>query len=131
MILDTEFLISLRAADDGAVELATELEAAGVPTRVPTIVIEELYVGAGAGATPEQNAQAYDALVANMPVVELNEPIARRAGILEGKHVASDSKPALGPADAIVAATGLVHEEGVVTNDEDFESIDGLTVESY
>lgn len=131
MILDTEFLISLRAEDDGAVELAADLEAAGVPTRVPTIVIEELYVGAGAGATPEQNARAYDALVANMPVVELDEPIARRAGILEGKHVASDSKPDLGPADAIVAATGLVHEEAVVTNDEDFESVDGLTVESY
>ncbi len=131
MILDTDFLISLQAADDGAVELAGELAAAGVPTRVPTIVVHELYVGVGAGGTPAQNARAYDALVANMPIVALNERIARRAGTLEGTHLTSDSKPDLGPADAIVAATGLVHEEAVITNDADFESVDGLTVESY
>lgn len=131
MILDTEFLISLRAEEDAALELATDLEADGVPTRVPTIVIEELYVGVGAGATPAENARAYDALVTNKPVVPIDERIARRAGRLEGEHLASDSKPDLGPGDAIVAATGLVHEETVVTNDRDFEEVDGLAVESY
>ena len=131
MILDTEFCISLRAEEAAALELAAALEASGVPTRVPTIVVEELYVGVGAGATPETNAQAYDALVANMPIVPLDERIARRAGQLEGEHLTSKSKPNLGPGDAIVAATGLVHEEAVVTNDGDFERIDGLTVESY
>lgn len=131
MILDTEFLISLRAEEDAALDLAAELEAAGVPTRVPTIVIEELYVGVGAGATPVSNVRAYDALVANVPVVPLDERVARQAGTLEGEHLASDSKPDLGPGDAIVAATGLVHEEAVVTNDGDFENVDGLTVESY
>ena len=131
MILDTEFLISLRAEEDAALDFATELEASGVPARVPTIVVEELYVGVGAGVTAETNARAYDALVANKPIVPLDERIARRAGQLEGEHLASDSKPDLGPGDAIVAATGLVHEEAVVTNDGDFEHVDGLTVESY
>jgi len=131
MILDTAFLISLRDEEAAAVDLATELEAAGVPTRVPTVVIQELYVGVGAGVTPETNAQAYDALVANKPIVPLDAGIARCAGKLEGKHLMSDSKPALGPADAIVAATGLVHEEAVVTNDDDFQHVEGLAVESY
>ncbi|WP_247730277.1 PIN domain-containing protein [Halovivax limisalsi] len=131
MILDTDFLISLRADDEAALELGAELEAAGVPTRVPTTVIEELYVGVGAGVTPAENARAYDALVTNKPVVSIDERIARRAGRLEGDHLASDSKPDLGPGDAIVAATGLVHEEAVVTNDGDFERVDGLAVESY
>lgn len=131
MILDTEFLISLRAEEAAALDLAADLEASGVPTRVPTVVIEELYVGVGAGVTPEKNAQAYDALVANKPIVPLDEAVARRAGILEGEHLASDSKPNLGPGDAIVAATGLVHEEAVVTNDGDFEHVDDLAVESY
>lgn len=31
MILDTDFLISLRDGDDGAVELAAELEQSAVP----------------------------------------------------------------------------------------------------
>jgi len=131
MILDTEFLISLRAEETAATDLAAELEAAGVPTRVPTVVIQELYVGVGAGIASEQNAQDYDALVANKPVVPLDKRIARHAGTLEGEHVVSDAKPNLGPGDAIVAATGLVYEEPVVTNDEDFKDIDGLAVKSY
>ena len=131
MILDTEFLISLQAEEPGAVERAAELEADGVPTRIPTVVIQELYVNVGAGGDPNENARAYDALVANKPVVPLDENIARRAGVLEGEHLTSDSKPTLGPGDAIVAATGLVHNEPVVTNDTDFETVDGLPVELY
>lgn len=45
MILDTEFLISLQAESPDALELAAEFESEGVPTRLPTIVLEELYVG--------------------------------------------------------------------------------------
>lgn len=131
MILDTEFFISLRAEEEPALELAADLEAAGVPARVPTIVVEELYVGVGAGASPTENARKYEALVANKPVVPLDERIARRAGTLEGEHLTSDAKPELGPADAVVAATGLVHGEAVVTNDGDFEDVDGLAVETY
>jgi len=131
MILDTEFLISLQAEEPGAVERAAELEADGVPTRIPTVVIQELYVNVGAGGDPNENARAYDALVANKPVVPLDENIARRAGVLEGEHLTSDSKPTLGPGDAIVAATGLVHNEPVVTNDTDFETVDSLPVELY
>ena len=131
MILDTEFLISLRAEEEAAVELAADLESTGVPTRVPAIAIEELYVGVGAGASPTDNVRSYEALIANKPVVPLDANISRRAGALEGQHLASDSKPELGPADAIVAATGLVYNEAVVTNDGDFESVDGLQVELY
>lgn len=131
MILDTEFCISLRAEEDTALELAAELEASSVPTRVPTVVIEELYVSVGAGNDGNENARAYEALIANKPLVELDESISRRAGVLEGEHLASDSKPALGPGDAIVAATGLAYNEPVVTNDTDFESVDGLEVELY
>jgi len=131
MILDTEFCISLRAEEDTALELAAALEASGVPTRLPTVVIEELYVSVGAGNDANENARAYEALIANKPVVELDEHISRRAGVLEGEHLVSDSKPALGPGDAIVAATGLTYNEPVVTNDTDFQSVDGLGVELY
>ena len=131
MILDTEFLISLRAGESGAVDLAADLEAASVPTRVPAVVVQELYVGVGAGDDATENARAYEALVANKPVVDLDENIARRAGVLEGHHLTSDAKPTLGPGDATVAATGLVFNEPVVTNDADFEHVDGLSVERY
>ena len=131
MILDTEFLISLRAGEAEAVDLAAELEANSVPTRIPTVVVQELYVGVGAGDDTTENARAYEALVANKPVVDIDENIARRAGVLEGHHLTSDAKPTLGPGDATVAAPGLVFNEPVVTNDSDFEHVDGLDVKRY
>lgn len=129
MILDTEFLIELDAENPDAEALATELEAANVPLRVPTVVIQELYVAVGAGDAPHENARKYEALIRNKPVVDMDETIARRAGALEGIHLASDTKPALGPGDAIIAATGLQYNEPVVTNDRDFTHVDGLAVE--
>jgi len=54
-----------------------------------------------------------------------------RSTVLEGQHLTSETNPTLGPRGAIVAATGLVHNDPVVTNDSDFESVDGLTVERY
>jgi predicted nucleic acid-binding protein len=128
MILDTEFLIALDNQSEAAREKAAEIEAADVPLRVPTMVIQELYVGVGAGTQPFENAKKYEALIANKPVVGMNENIARQAGALEGQHIASDSKPELGPGDAIVAATGLQYNEPVVTNDRDFTHVDGLSV---
>ena len=129
MILDTEFLIELDNQSQRAIEKAAELESADVPLRVPTIVVQELYVGVGAGSRSVENARKYEALVANKPVVEIDGKIARQAGALEGQHVTSDEKPELGPGDAIVAATGLQYNEPVVTNDGDFTQVDGLAVE--
>lgn len=129
MILDTEFLIALDDRDPAAIEKKDQLQASGVPLRVPTVVIQELYVGVGAGAQSFANAQKYEALIANLPVVELDENMARQAGALQGVHIVSDTKPDLGDADAAIAATGLQYNEPVVTNDEDFEHVDGLSVE--
>lgn len=131
MILDTEFLISIDNDESAATELATDLEAAGVPLRVPTVVLFELYISVGLGQTPTANARTNEALIANKPIVPLDANIARRAGTLEGQHRVSDTKPILGPVDAIVAASGLTLNEPVVTNDAGFESVDGLAVELY
>ncbi|MFC7196736.1 PIN domain-containing protein [Halosimplex aquaticum] len=129
MILDTDFLVALDEGD-GAREKALELETADVPLRVPTVVLQELYVAVGAGENANSNARKFEALVANKPIVEIDQNIARRAGVVEGQHLA-DRKPTLGPGDALVAATGLQFNEPVVTSDGDFEAVDGLAVESF
>ena len=132
MILDTNFIIALRSDAPDAAEKAAELEASAVPLRLPSVVVHELYVGVGAGSDPTRNVREYEALVGNKPVVPLDENIARRAGALEGQHLASDTKPDLGLADAVVAATGIVYNEAVVTDDTtDFGSIDGLRIETF
>lgn len=129
MILDTDFLVALDDEESDAVGLARRLERRDVPLRVPSVVVQELYVAVGLGSNTVENARKFESLLANKPVVDLGDPVARRAGVLEGQHIASDSKPDLGPADAIVAATALQYSEPVVTNDvSDFEAVDGLDV---
>lgn len=127
MILDTSYLIALAEGDTEAAELAREHEANSVPQRLPAAVLSELYVSVGAGTTPNQNVRKYQELVGNLPVIQTSDNIARRAGVLRGQHLKSDTKPTLGMADATIAATGLVYNEPVVTaDDQDFGSVDGL-----
>lgn len=132
MILDTSYLIALAAGDGDAVALAREHESAGLPQRIPATVLAELYVSVGAGNHPNRNVRKYEQLVGNMPIVDIDDNIGRRAGVLQGQHLASDAKPTLGLADATIAATALVYNEPVVTADyEDFGSIDGLQVVTW
>jgi tRNA(fMet)-specific endonuclease VapC len=131
VILDTNFIIALREGNQEAKELAAEWEGKNLPLRVPTVVLQELYVGVGAGSKLNKNADEYEALVANKPVTSLDENIARRAGVIEGEHIASDEKPELGLADSAVAATGVTYNETVATDDRsDFGTIDGLDFET-
>ena len=131
MILDTNYLIALRANDKDAKTKSTEVESTGLVLRLPSIVVWELYFGVGAGTETIVNQRAYEKLIANKPVVPLDGNLARRAGILMGTHRASETKPNLDPGDSIVAATGLKYGEAVVTDDSDFETVEGLRVESY
>lgn len=132
MILDTTFLIALAAGDADASALARDHEAAGVPQRVPTMAISELYAGIGAGTQPTETARKYEELLGNLPVVEMDANVARRAGTLRGTHIASESKPRLGRGDSTIAATGLVYNEPVVTDDVgDFGSVDDLQVVTW
>lgn len=132
MIVDTNFLIALDEGIEAAHALGDELELADVPLRVPTPVIFELYASIGAGDDPGGNARSNEALIANKPVLELDENLAQRGGVIWGVHRSSDKKPDLSVVDSMVAAAGLVLNEPVITGDvDDFTSVDGLAVESW
>ena len=131
MILDTSYLIALAEGDADARALASQHESAGLPQRLPVTVLSELYVAVGAGDTPTRNVRKYEELIGNLPVVDVDDNVARRAGVLQGHHLASDSKPTLGISDATIAAIGLVYSEPVVTDDDDFASVDGLQVVTW
>ena len=131
MILDRNYLADLRDNDEAAEAKSAELEATGLPLRIPSIVVWELYFGVGAGAETVKNQREYGKLIANKPVVSFGGNLARRAGVLMGAHRTSDTKPNLDPGDSIVAAIGLKYDEPVVTNDGDFDAVEGLRIESY
>jgi tRNA(fMet)-specific endonuclease VapC len=132
MILDTSYIIALDEQNPDAIELSREHDAANLPQRLPATVLSELYVSVGAGKLPHDNVRAYEELVGNLPLIDTDENIARRAGVIQGEHLASDTKSTLGLADATIAATALVYNEPVVTDDrDDFGSVDGLDVVSW
>ena len=133
MILDTEFLGNLVEQTPTAKQKAGELDATGIPTRVPAMVTWELYYGVSKAPEPKRHTvrDGYEKLLQSLPVVETDASLARKAGTLRGRHTRSDSLPNLDGADSMVAATGLTLDEPVVSNDEDFKDVDGLTVETY
>jgi tRNA(fMet)-specific endonuclease VapC len=132
VILDTSFLIALDDGNEDAIALAREHETSGVPQRLPATTLSELYVSVGAGTQPNRNARKYEELIGNLPVVEIDANIARRAGTLFGIHLEHDEKPDIGYRDATIAATGLVYNEAVLTSDtDDFGAVDGLQVVTW
>ena len=131
MILDTSFVIAL-TEDEAARGMARDHERRGVPQRLPAVALAELYVSVGLGADSYDNARKYEELLGNLAVVPLDENIARRGGAVAGILAASDDHPTIGLADALVAATGLVYNEPVVTEDtDDFQRVDGLDVVTW
>lgn len=134
MILDTQFLGRLIEQDPAARRKAADLDEREVPRRVPTAVVWEVYTGVGNVSEKSERAtlrRGYRRLLQSLPVVGLDDDLARRAGTLRGKHLASDRVSALDGADSIVAAIGLAFDEPVVSNDSDFRDVEGLTVETY
>lgn len=133
MILDTEFLGSLVEQTPAAKQKAGELDDTDTPVRIPAMVVWEVYYGVS--NAPEQKREtlqtAYEKLFQSFPVVEMNDSLARQAGRIRGRHTRSDSLATLDGADSAVAATALSYDEPVVSNDSDFDDVDGLTVNTY
>ena len=131
MILDTDFLGALDAGDTGAKALATELESDGLPARIPTPVVFEVFYGIEGADDPDELLPRYEAPFASKPRAESTDRVARRGGRLYARHEASDGKARLDLVDAMVAAIGLDLDEPVVTNDRAFGDIDGPDVRTY
>jgi predicted nucleic acid-binding protein len=133
MILDSTYLGDLADQQEAALELARELDERPVPTRVPSAVIWEVFTGVG-NAFPDRADElrgVYERLLASRSSVDLDATVARRGGILNGEHMKSDTLSDLDDVDSIVAAHGLALSEPVITDDTDFQDVDGLDVVTY
>lgn len=133
MILDTEFLGSLIEQHPDARQKAGKLDAEDVPVRVPSLVVWEIYYGVSNSTVKNRETlrTGYEKLLQSVPVVDLSEELARRAGEIRGRHSRSDSIPNLDGADSAVAATAISYGEPVLSNNQDFQDVDGLDVVTY
>ena len=133
MILDTVFLADLADGVPAARELARDLDERQAPTRVPTAVVWEVFTGVG-NAYPDRADElraAYERLLASRSTIDLDPTTARRGGLLNGEFVRSDTDAELDDVDSVVAAHGLLLDEPVISNDSDFEAVDGLELVTY
>ena len=133
MILDTEFLGNVVEQKPAALEQAQEIDRSDVPQRIPSAVYWELFYGLGKISDEEKQGRlrtAYEKLMRSRVVLDFDEPVARRAGTLRASYELSNRNN-LDGADSIVAAHGLMLNEPVVSNDGDFQDVDGLDVITY
>ncbi|PSQ47792.1 hypothetical protein BRD15_06605 [Halobacteriales archaeon SW_6_65_15] len=58
MILDTSFLIDVQRDFGPAIDRTMTIESADRPTRIPLVVVYELFLGVGKGTRTEANRRA-------------------------------------------------------------------------
>lgn len=132
MIVDTSFVLDVIDGHEAAVQMERELEANSVPLVFPSMTVLELYIGVGKVASTQEERRAVEEVVESYPVVDTTPAIARRAGRLLGERMAGSSGGAgIGKGDAVIAATGIERGEPILTADDHFADIPGVTVESY
>jgi len=131
MILDTSFVEDVTRQDSDALAKADALSHEGIPERLSVMTLYELYWGVGYVDTPQEEKDRLDAVFATKEVYDVTPEIARKAGRIAGR-LANDGQPLHDPGDELIGATGVVHDEPVLTKNVDhFERIPGLEVEPY
>lgn len=131
MILDTSFVEDVAREDPDALERARELAIDGVPERLSVLTVYELYWGVGYVDTSQEEKDRVDAVVETKELYDVTPEIARKAG-RTARSLSSQGTPLNDPGDEIIGATGVVHDEPVLTKNVDhFERIPGLEVETY
>jgi predicted nucleic acid-binding protein len=134
MIVDTSFVLDVIDGVDAAVEKERELESESVPLVIPSMTVLELYIGVGKVTSTREERQKVEAVLDSYPLVDMTPSISRRAGRLLGERMADagDGRgPGIGKGDAAIAATALERDEPVLAGDSHFDSIPGVSVETY
>lgn len=131
MILDTTFVEDIAREDPDALAKADELARNGIPERLSVMTVYELYWGVGYVDAPQREKDRIDAVLGTKEQYEVTPEIARKAGRFAGA-LSSEGRSIDDPGDELIGATGVVHDEPVLTNNTDhFERIPGLEVETY
>lgn len=127
-LLDTNIVIALMHAgsDDGALE-ANLRQAEEV--FVPAIVLGELFWGAVGSNRPAENAAKIERFADGRSIVPCDIHVAREYAVL--KHQLKRKGRPIPENDVWIAAAALSHNLVLVTRDQHFSYVDGLTTTSW
>jgi tRNA(fMet)-specific endonuclease VapC len=101
----------------------------GVSAIVPTIVLGELYYGVYASSRIESNLQRMETLLAGFEILPCDEDTARHYGIIRAQ-LKRKGRP-IPENDVWIAALALQHNLLLITRDQHFAAVDGLTVSAW
>ncbi|HOO54151.1 MAG TPA: type II toxin-antitoxin system VapC family toxin [Methanothrix sp.] len=125
-ILDTSFLVDLLRRREEALALLAELEGRGASLCTTPITALELYRGAFLSANPERSLAAAKKLLDSLAVLPLDDEAAIVFGALAARLRSEGRR--IGDFDEVIAAIALAREREIVTRDEHFREVAGLSV---
>lgn len=125
--LDSTFCIDVLNGIDEAIACLRSLESGHVRLAIPAPALTEFLVGAFARGG-KRLAQALE-FAAQLEVLEVSPEIALDAARLGGECFRRGHP--VGNIDLLIAATSMAHHAALITRDEDFARIPGLTSQSY
>jgi tRNA(fMet)-specific endonuclease VapC len=130
VIVDTNVLIRIMQDNEAAVQKVGDLESQHVPLRVSSVSLFELHHSIDRVDNPLERRRQIETVLESKPTHPANSTVMKKAGRIDGR-LTSEGR-AIGMGDTVIAATALVHEEPVLTeNVRHFERIDDIEVESY
>ena len=124
-LLDTNIVIALFAQDTAVLQ---RLAQAG-EVFVPSIVLGELYYGAGKSARVEENIARIDEFAANTAILACDTETARRYGQIKNA-LRAKGRP-LPENDIWIGAIAVQHGLTLVSRDAHFQEIDSLSTETW
>jgi predicted nucleic acid-binding protein len=122
MILDTNFLIDLLEDKDDALEKLRELRERKEPLMMPPGVLYELYTGLDS----EDRARRIEN---ELKMAELTPAVEKEAARIRQK-LNRKGEPT-GSIDYLIAGTARHLNEKILTNDQNFNKLEGLQVEDF
>lgn len=124
-LLDTNIIIAIFAGEESVAQELLEAE----EVFVPSIVLGELYFGAGKSARAEDNIARIDEFAADSAVLVCDAVTARRYGAI--KHQLKEQGTPIPENDVRIAALTMQYRLTLVTRDRHFGAVEGLQVEPW
>jgi tRNA(fMet)-specific endonuclease VapC len=126
-LLDTDWAIHYLNASVAITQRVDAYRADGVAVSIVTVA--ELYEGVYGSTDPEDTERTVQQFLKGVPVLGIDEPVARRFGQERARLRAAGQL--IGDVDLLIGATALTHGLTLLTNNRrHFERLEGLTIES-
>lgn len=127
-LADTSFLVDLMRRDRGALQRYEAFEEQGIALSTTAITAMELYKGAYISGN-SNNLIKVRTLLELFTILPVDETIYEAFGRIAAGLCISGNP--IGDFDEVIAAVALCNDGEIITRDQHFETIHGLTIMAY